>query len=156
MSNIPSASKETHRTVQGPATAVADHEERMERLAVLLQDCLGAPDESVDCFLLDVPVAADKAQERRTEIIEVLDRWPTETGDGPVSPLSAGPGYIHVGAVLGSQQLALIMFAVGKVLGLWGLITPQSLGFEGEAAAEMAGLGLVMIDGYRPDGGAAG
>ena len=91
MSDIPSASKEAYRTVQGPATAVADHAEKMERLAVLLLDCLGAPDESVDCFLLDVPIAADKAQERRTEIVELLDRWPTETGDGPVSALSAGP-----------------------------------------------------------------
>ena len=141
------------------AAAAADHEESVERLAGLLQDCLDGADEdgveSVDCFFLDVPIAASKAQERRSEIVELLDRWPTETGAGPVSPLSAGPGYIHVGAVLGSQQLALIMFAVGKVLGLWGLITPQSLGFEGESAAEMAGLGFVMTDGYRPDGDAA-
>ena len=160
MSDTSSTGAGAHQTAQGSPAAVAIPEENMKRLAVLLQDCLGEADEdgveSVDCFFIEVPVAVEKAQARRAGFVALLDRWPTETGDGPVSPLGAGPGYIHVGAVLGSQQLALIMFAVGKTLGLWGLITPQSLGFEGDAAAEMAGLGLVMIDGYRPDGDTAG
>lgn len=59
-----------------------------------------------------------------------------------------GPSYIPVGAWIGSQDLALRLFAVGKILGLWGVVTPGALGVEpGPQADQMAGSGFVMASG---------
>lgn len=55
-----------------------------------------------------------------------------------------GPSYIEWGAWIGSQDLALRMFACGEVAGLWQVITPKRLGIEGPQAADMAGAGYVM------------
>ncbi len=45
--------------------------------------------------------------------------------------------------------MALRLFALGKVLGFWNIITPETLGFKGEAADEFAGKGFVMMGGYK-------
>ena len=76
-------------------------------------------------------------------------QWPDEAWGRPVTPMHNGPSYIDVGAVLDSQSLAFVLFAVGKVLGLWDIITPETLGIEGEKAGELAGLGFVMISGFH-------
>lgn len=55
-----------------------------------------------------------------------------------------GPSYIEWGAWIGSQDLALRMFACGEVAGLWKVITPKRLGVEGAMAEQMAGGGYVM------------
>ena len=131
----------------------------MDRLGVLLGDCLGDLDtdnevpegiQVVDC-VVKVAVVVAKAREHGEEIVQLLDQWPTEAWDSPVTPLSEGPSYIHVGAVMSSQQMACALFGVGEVLGLWKVVTPQTLGFSDPEVTEMAGRGFVMIDGYRPE-----
>lgn len=62
---------------------------------------------------------------------------------------SLGPSYIEVGVLLGDQGLALGLFALGEVAGLWTLVTPERLGMAGEAADQMAGMGMIMPDGLR-------
>jgi hypothetical protein len=64
--------------------------------------------------------------------------------------LAAGPSYIEVGAELGSQDMALRLFALGQVLGFWTLITPVTCGFAGEEARALAGQGWIMISGFAP------
>lgn len=110
--------------------------------------------EVVDC-VARVAVVVEKAQRHREELIALLSQWPDEAWGWPVAPLCNGPSYIDVGAVLGSQTLAFVLFAVGKVLGLWDIITSQTLGIEGEKAGALAGLGFVMISGFRPESLAA-
>jgi hypothetical protein len=60
-----------------------------------------------------------------------------------------GPSYIHAGAVFLSQDNAFQLFALGQVLGLWQIITPETFGITGDDASELAGSGFVMIDGFR-------
>lgn len=62
--------------------------------------------------------------------------------------LAGGPSYIEAGAVLGSQEAALRLFALGEALGLWTVITPARLGITGASADQMAGGGLVLMSGY--------
>ena len=63
--------------------------------------------------------------------------------------LAGGPSYIEIGGVLGDQQEAFLLFALGKVLGLWSVITPATLGFEGPEADQLAGAGMVNMSGFK-------
>lgn len=63
--------------------------------------------------------------------------------------LSQGPTYIHLGGMLGDQGRALQLMAVGHVAGLWELSTPESLGIVGEAASQLAGLGMIHVTGFQ-------
>lgn len=101
--------------------------------------------EMVDVAFMMVGVEKAAAERRRADLIRWLERYPSDR-------LAEGPSYIEVGGVIGSQDAALCLFALGKVLGLWKLITPATLGFEGEEALKYAGAGLVMISGWRKPG----
>jgi hypothetical protein len=129
------------------------------RMAEVLQDCLAQvvegqdpPDgvEIVDCYM-PVPIKKQKAEEHREELVRLLKDWPDEAWGAEVPALEDGPSYIQVGGVIGSQQLAFLLFAVGKVLGFWDIITPKTMGIEGEEAASLVGSGMVMISGYDPN-----
>jgi hypothetical protein len=100
-----------------------------------------APDnlELVDCEFLKIGVDKAKAEPLKNELIALLKSY-----DGP-HPLTDGPSYIEVGAVIGDQSAAFSLFALGKALGIWGIITPQSMGFTGDEARQMAGSGFIMI-----------
>ena len=128
-------------------------------MGALLWDCTDSPNDNgevpegtevVDCHV-QVAINRVKAEQHREELVELLDRWPTEAWGHPTKPLSVGPSYIDVGAVLGDQTLAFIMFAVGRVLGLWGVITPKTLGLTGTEAGQAAGNGYVMMGPYRSE-----
>ena len=64
--------------------------------------------------------------------------------------LRGGPSYIEMGAALGDQGYALTLMGLGELAGLWTVIRPDTLGFQGEKAQQMAGNGMVMISGLRP------
>lgn len=130
-----------------------------ERLSEILRACFHALEENqvpppgvelVDCHM-QIPIDIEQANEHREELLAILSEWPHEAWGAEVPRLEEGPSYIHAGGVVGSQQLAFVLFAVGKVLGLWELVTPSTLGFEGGEADAMARRGLVMISGYNPD-----
>lgn len=107
--------------------------------------------EKVDLHFVTIGVDKAKAEALRAELIGILNDWPTEAWGHAVPALSRGPSYIHAGGVVGDQGAALCLFALGKALGLWNVITPETLGFKGEEAAQMAGAGFLMIDGYHPE-----
>ncbi len=99
--------------------------------------------EKVDMEFLVIGVDKAKAEARKDELISILKTYPQP------ERLAGGPSYIEVGGEIGDQGAAFQLFALGKVLGLWGVITPKSLGFEGEEARRMAGMGYVMMTGFK-------
>lgn len=104
--------------------------------------------EMVDVWFIKVGVKKAAAEAKRAELVALLDEWPTK------HPLSGGLSYITIGGELGSQDLALMLLAVGKVLGFWKIMSPAIVGMKpGDPTAdEMAGMGFVMASGYRPEG----
>ena len=99
--------------------------------------------EKVDLCLLMVGVDKTKAEERKAELIDLLRTYPNPT------ELSGSPSYIHVGGTIGDQGAAFQLFALGKVLGLWDIITPETLHMTGQDAIDMAGNGAIWITGFR-------
>lgn len=63
--------------------------------------------------------------------------------------LRVGPSYLEIGGALGDQGIALLLIALGELVGLWKAITPKVLGFTGLEANQMAGMGLLMASGIR-------
>jgi hypothetical protein len=96
----------------------------------------------VDCHFIKVGVDKAKAALIRDELVRILDKYE------PRDELAGGPSYMHMGRYM-EQGTAFQLFALGKVLGLWDLITPASMGFEGAEADRMAGSGFVMCTGLK-------
>ena len=102
--------------------------------------------EKVDCHFLTIGVDKAKAEERRAEFIEILKTYPRP------ERLAAGPSYIEVGGEIGDQGSAFQLFALGKALGLWDVVTPARLGITGPTADQLAGGGMVMMTGFKGEG----
>ena len=100
--------------------------------------------ERVDLHFVWVVVDKQKAEAAKGELIEILKTYPQP------ERLAGGPSYIEVGGVIGDQGAALQLFGLGAVLKLWTVLTPKTLGLEGPAADQMAGMGFVMISGWKP------
>lgn len=105
--------------------------------------------EKVDCHFITIGVDKAKAETHKAELVGILKDWPSEAWGSPIPKLEEGPSYIHVGGVIGDQGAAFQLFALGKVLGFWEIITPGKLGITGEQANQMAGVGFVMVDGFK-------
>jgi hypothetical protein len=97
----------------------------------------------VDCHFIVIGVDKIKAEKYREELIEILEEYPSP------DKLAVGPSYIEVGNAIGSQTAAFQLFALGEVIGLWHVITPETIGITGEIARMMAGSGFVCIDGFK-------
>ena len=97
----------------------------------------------VDGHFIVVGVNKEKAEAARDEVVEILRDYPEP------ERLAGGPSYIEIGGVLGDQQEAFLLFALGKVLGLWSVITPATLGFSGPEADQLAGAGMVNMSGFK-------
>ncbi|MFL6728093.1 MAG: hypothetical protein ACJ8FS_16500 [Sphingomicrobium sp.] len=100
--------------------------------------------EKVDLHFVTIAVNKEEAEHQRDALVAVLDTWPDP------ERLAAGPSYIEVGGVIGDQGAAFELFALGKVLGLWSIITPETFGMTGAEARQAAGAGYIMCSGYRP------
>lgn len=100
--------------------------------------------EKVDMHFVTVAVNKAAAEQERAALVALLNAWPDP------ERLAGGPSYIEVGGVIGDQGAAFELFALGKVLGIWDVITPETLGATGEQARQMAGSGFIMCTGYRP------
>jgi len=99
--------------------------------------------ERIDMELLTIGVDKAKAEDHKADLIAVLREYPKP------ERLAGGPSYIEVGAEIGDQGAAFQLFALGKVLGLWDVITPAKLGITGEQARQMAGNGFIMMTGFK-------
>lgn len=99
-------------------------------------------EETRDMVFLVVGVKQNLADEKREEIVEALKEYPEP------ERLAGGPSYIESGAHLGSQEMALRLYALGDVIGLWRLILPRTLGITGEQERAFAGNGMILFEGY--------
>lgn len=104
--------------------------------------------EKIDLEFLVVGVNRAAAEVHRDELIAILNKYPLAPAG--TNRLLDGPSYIEVGAVIGDQGAAFQLFALGKVLGLWEIITPRTFGAHGADAERLAGLGYIMISGFKP------
>ena len=130
----------------------AEVEERKELSGLHVKEIYVMPHESealpdvvrVDVEFITIGVDRKAAEVIKDELVGLLNEYPDP------EELAGGPSYIAVGATIGDQGAAFQLFALGKVLGLWDVITPRSLGIEDQAIARrMAGAGYVMCTGYR-------
>jgi hypothetical protein len=106
----------------------------------------------IDVFAVKVVVRKDADREAFVQFIR--ERAVAGAGifcDIDVHRLAEGPSYLELGAWLGDQKIALTVMALGVHHKAWQVITPTSLGFTGKEATEMAGLGLLLIDGLSPE-----
>ena len=80
---------------------------------------------------------------------EVLRTLIQENFKGEFSDLDLFDGkehnFIEIGAWIGDQGAALILMGMGKLLDLWELFTPTSMGAPPDMAKMMAQEGLVSI-----------
>jgi hypothetical protein len=98
--------------------------------------------ELVDCHFIKVGVLKQKAEEVRAELIEILNEYPD------LEQLKGGVSYIELGVVLGSQDRAFELLALGQVTHLWRVVTPATMGVTGEVADNMADMGFIFESGY--------
>lgn len=99
-------------------------------------------------------IATDEATTDPAPLVSLLERCLTERagefGQFDRDRLSGGPSYIELGGWVGDQGVAFQLMACGEAAGLWGIITPKKLGITGPEGDQLAGNGMVMVDGYRP------
>lgn len=77
----------------------------------------------IDVVFFTVVVDMDAARAKRADVAELIrDVGKLLAADG-LTTLGDGPSYIHLGAVLGSQDVALMLMAVGEALGFWTIQT---------------------------------
>src|ERR1700679_3108460 len=96
--------------------------------------------EKVDMVFLTIGVDKAEAEKHSAELRKILADYPRSKD---------GPSYIEVGAEIGDQGAAVQLFAVGKVLGFWDVITPGTLGIKGAQARVMASVGFIICSGMR-------
>lgn len=129
----------------------AEVEEHVTDSGLHVKEIYGMPHESearpdiekVDVEFIVIGVDRNKAESRKDELISILREYPHP------ERLADGPSYIEVGGEIGDQGAAFQLFALGKVLKLWDIVTPARMGFTGEMARTLAGQGMVMMTGYK-------
>ena len=84
---------------------------------------------------MKIAVHRKKAKKHKKKVTSLLEGLPKPERRGLVF------SYIEVGAILGSQSFAFMLFALGEFLGLWRVQTPQRLGLPKERAEEICGMG---------------
>lgn len=98
----------------------------------------------VDCHFITIGVHLKLAIQHRQEFIDAID--------DDADMLGGGPSYITLGGMLGDQTAAFCFMAVGQALGLWRVVTPAKLHLPEDMHERAAGLGYIMISGYRKGG----
>lgn len=98
----------------------------------------------VDLYFLWVAIDEGRAEPHRAAFRDAL---------GPdYGQYERGPSYIHIGAEIGDQTAALCLMGLGAHYGFWRVVTPDKLGLEGDRALKAAGMGYVMISGFKMEG----
>ena len=102
--------------------------------------------EQIDCCFIEVGVFIKVASRYKKEIISIL-----HSEYDPKDPRfknAEGYSFLAEGLFDRDEADALRLMALGKVLKLWTLNTPVTLGYEGEEAEELARLGYIFVTGF--------
>lgn len=100
--------------------------------------------DKIDMIFVDVVVDKTKAEHYKSDLIKILKEYPQP------DRLAGGPSYIELAPNLGMEQEgALRVMALGKMLGLWDILSGKTLGASDKETLEMAGSGFLMISGYE-------
>ena len=101
--------------------------------------------DKVDMVFVDVVVDKAIAEHYRTNLAEELRGYPQP------ERLAGGPSYIELAPNIGMEQEgALRLMALGQTLGLWKVVSGKTMGMDDATTRELAGRGLLMISGYKP------
>ena len=101
--------------------------------------------DKVDMIFVDVVVDRARAERYRADLTRILRDYPQP------ERLAGGPSYIELAPTLEMQQEgALRLMALGKILGMWNVMSAKTLGMDDATARQMAGQGFLMISGYKP------
>lgn len=132
------------------------------RIEAILADSLGETDEAnepaVGCVIIDMSIVSIsynsiKVRSHAAEMIELLKDWPSESWGHPIPPLGEEINYIAAGGALEDQRRALMLFAFGKLLDWWDILSPVAvfgMSKDDPVAQQLVGGGLLSIIGYRP------
>ncbi|MFA7121628.1 MAG: hypothetical protein WC277_09110 [Bacilli bacterium] len=101
-------------------------------------------DEIVDLHFIAVGVNREKAEHRREEFVGAMQEYVQEH-----PRFLQGTSYIEVGSEIGSQEMAFRLFAIGNVLDIWDILTPEKVGVNGVGADILAGRGFIMTVNHR-------
>lgn len=98
--------------------------------------------EMFDFVFVNIGVDPAKAELHRDTLMKWIEDYPEP------ERLAGGPSYIELGGVLGSQDYAFRLMALGTALGVWKLVTPATLRITDPVEAkQLAGKGFIMISG---------
>ena len=94
--------------------------------------------ELVDCYFIVIGMYEKKVEQCQKELLELVKLLlKNHRINGSIS-------FLEIGEALESQELALRLLAIGKVLGWWELHTPTTNNLSAESADRAAGMGLIM------------
>ena len=105
--------------------------------------CIDAPEKSVqpeghtaDLVFFKVRAIGDPKADELRPLLKGIDLF-----DGKEH------SYLEIGAWIGDQGLAMMLMGLGKLLGMWDLLTPRMFGpsLPDELALQMAGQGYLTI-----------
>ena len=100
--------------------------------------------EKVDMIFVDVLVDKKKVTQRKRDLEKILAHYPQP------ERLAGGLSYIELSPGCGlEQEDGLRLMALGKVLGLWDIVSGKTFGMDEREASELARKGLILITGYK-------
>jgi hypothetical protein len=92
----------------------------------------------IDVHFMVIGVDKKKSEKHKEKLVTLLKEFPD-------ARFKEGLSYIDIGCKLDSQEIALRLMALCKSLGICNIVTPKTLGLEGEEGNNLAGLGFVMM-----------
>jgi len=100
--------------------------------------------QKVDMIFVDVVVNRAESEKYRSELKKILRDYPEP------ERLAGGPSYIELSPNCGMEQEGgLRLMALGKILGLWEVVSGKTLGMDDATSRELAGKGFLNISGYK-------
>jgi len=97
---------------------------------------------TINMYYFDVSVKNDPDKETLKKLI-------SENHKGDFADMDLLDGversYLDIGRWIGDQGIGMLLMALGRILGLWDVMTPNSLPLPKEMKDRMAGAGMISI-----------
>lgn len=100
--------------------------------------------QKVDMIFIDVVVDEQQAKKYENNLLKIIETYPDR------QRFAQGLSYMELSPNFGlNQEEGLRLMALGKVLGLWDIMSGKSLGLDDNKAKEMAGSGFLYALPYQ-------